>query len=189
MVLPFEVTVCNCNVIPSELSALYVSLVRTVLLIVPCLFKKAQTQKCSFQPDTWRSNPNQHHRKIKQSCLFLFFFSFSFFANPYSVWSAVTSPVGGTSWILIFFSGCDGQLRIFRSNKCLLSANNVRRNIVDIAALVAPDNLVMVVMMMKRTMMMKQKWSVTPPSLPPDRPHPCHMYDYKWRFPLHVYQE
>lgn len=35
--------------------------------------------------------------------------------------------------------------------------NNVRRNIVDIAALVAPDNLVMVVMMMKRTMMMKQK--------------------------------
>lgn len=137
MVLPFEVTVCNCNVIPSELSALYVSLVKTVLLIVPCLFKKAQTQTCSFQPDTWRSNPNQHHRKIKQSCLFLFFFSFSFFANPYSVWSAVTSPVGGTSWMLIFFSGCDGQLRIFRSNKCLLSANNVRRNIVDIAALVA----------------------------------------------------
>lgn len=24
---------------------------------------------------------------------------------------------------------------------------------------------------------------------PPDRPRPCHMYDYKWRFPLHVYQE
>lgn len=77
MVLPFEVTVCNCNVIPSELSALYVSLVRTVLLIVPCLFKKAQTQTCKFSAwhMTFKSKPASPENQTELSFSFFFFLS------------------------------------------------------------------------------------------------------------------
>lgn len=189
MVLPFEVTVCNCNVIPSELSALYVSLVKTVLLIVPCLFKKAQTQTCSFQPDTWRSNPNQHHQKIKQSCLFLFFFFFLLLCQSIFCVECCDITCGRDQLNVNLFLRMWWTAENIQEQQMPAECEQCKEKHRGHRGTCGPDNLVMVVMMMKRTMMMKQKWSVTPPSLPPDRPRPCHMYDHKWRFPLHVYQE
>lgn len=139
MVLPFEVTVCNCNVIPSELSALYVSLVKTVLLIVPCLFKKAQTQTCKFSAwhMTFKSKPASPENQTELSFSFFFFFLLlcqSIFCVECCDITCGRDQLNFNLFLRMWWTAENIQEQQMPA-EC--EQNNVRRNIVDIAALVA----------------------------------------------------
>lgn len=167
------------------MSALYVSLVKTTLLIVPLPLQGSPNTNMQFSARqlTFRSKPASPENQTELS--FFFFPSSSFLLLCQSIFCVECCDITcGRDQLNFnrFSSRYDGQLRIFRSNKRLLSVNNAWET--------------------SWTSRHLWPWQLgdgddddddeaevkcDPPH--PDRPHPCHMYDYKWRFPLHVYQE